>query len=125
MSRLDHIGYKNILVSGDIVEMSWIESFKIAVSRGEWQNELGLGEYWGTVTVFKGEESVGPSKIHFQVVPKGTLKKPEILTKAKEGKGLFYLYLGIGIGVISLVVLILLIWLDWKRKREIPKVSRK
>lgn len=118
------IAYKNILASGDIIEMSWVGPFETDISRGEWQNNLGLGEYWAEVTVYKEKELIGTSKIHFQVVPKGSLKE-EVLP-VEEGKGFPYFYLGIGIGAVSLIVLIILLLLIRREGRIKPKrVSKK
>ncbi len=118
------IAYKNILVSGDVTEMSWVGPFETDVSRGEWQSGLGLGEYWAEVTVYREKESIGTSKIHFQVVLKGSLKKEAL--SAEEGKGFSYFYLGIGIGVVSLIALIILLLLIQQKGKIKPKrVSKK
>lgn len=115
------ISHQTLLRSGEITEVELVEPFETKQVGGEIPMDLGLGEYWADVTIYKEGEPLDTDKVHFRVVP--YVEKTEPLTK--EGKkGILSLLLPyIGIVIILLVVVFVLIWP--RRKSFIERRERK
>jgi len=116
------ISHKILLRSGDITEMEWVEPFETRQVGGELLMDLGLGEYWADVTVYKDGESLGVYKIHFEVVP--YVEKTE-LSEGEGGEFLSKFFPFIGAGIILLAVSFILVWLEKKKGIFKKKVVRK
>ena len=72
------------LKSGDITQMSWVESFKAGGSQGELAVNLKAGQYWADYEVYKDEERILKDKLRFYVHPPGTLIPPPLFTRIKN-----------------------------------------
>lgn len=72
------------LQTGDIVQMSWVESFKVGNSQGEIAVDLKTGTYWAEYEVYKNDEMILKEKLRFSVVPPGTLKPPPLWNRIKN-----------------------------------------
>lgn len=71
------------LFSGDITQMSWVDSFKDGKSEGELMADLKPGQYWADYEVYKGEETV-TGKIRFNVLLAGELTPKSVTEKISE-----------------------------------------
>jgi hypothetical protein len=100
------ISHQRLLRSGEITEVELVEPFETKQVGGEMPIDLGLGEYWADVTIYKEGESLGVSKVHFRIVP--YVEKTELLTE-KGKKGVVALLLPyVGIVIILLIVVALI-----------------
>jgi hypothetical protein len=119
---------QSLLESGDETSLDTVKPFEIKEIFAEFPTELGVGQHWGEVKVYKGEEIAREEKLFFSIIEKSTFP---VLTEEIKGwfQNLFSgppsLYLYIGAGVIFLVALILLIWAERKRRKLIAKVLQK
>ena len=112
------IAHQKLIQSGDIEEMSLVRPFETKQSEGEMPVEIIEGEYWADVTVYKNEEPFGPYKIHFRVLPPGTLRAQATQEGEGIGKETIPYILA---GIILLVAAIVLVWIEKKSKKIIPQ----
>jgi len=111
--------------SGDIVQMSWVESFKIGVSQGEMAVDLKAGQYWADYEVYKDEEKILEDRIRFYVYPPGTLIPPPLSVRVKDFitasplRIIIFTFLGtlILIGIITTTVI------SWKKRKKRKKIK--
>ena len=99
-----------------------VEPFQTKEILVEFPTNLGIGEYWGEIEVYKDEELVKKDKQVFNILEKTAatgLESKEERGKEEKRRGFPELYIGIG-----LVVLAGLIFLVWK-KREILIARKK
>lgn len=66
--------YKELLESGDAVDMNWVEPFEIGEVEAEMPVKLDIGEYWAEVEIYKKGELVLKDKRYFNVFERGTIK---------------------------------------------------
>jgi len=101
---LDH---KKILASGDAFEMNEVAPFETKQIEGQMAIALELGEYWADVTPYKGEDPLDTFRIHFFVLPEGTLKeKKQVSGEQGTNELVFALIIIILLTIIVIFVLI-------------------
>jgi len=59
------ISHKNLLISRDLGNTEWVEAFKTAQVGESIPVNLGPGEYWADVSIYKKGESLGINKVYF------------------------------------------------------------
>jgi len=121
---------KTLLESGDDTSLDLIKPFEIKEIFAEFPTNLGIGQHWSEVKVYKDDEIVREERLFFSILERGALA-----ATVEEGSGNWFqnllsfsfplLYLYIGAGVIFLIVLILLIGAERKRRKMVTKVSKK
>lgn len=72
------------LKSGDISNMSWVESFKVGESQGEMAVNLKSGQYWADYEIYKNDTLFLKDKIRFYVYPRGTIIPPPLWERIKN-----------------------------------------
>lgn len=72
------------LKSGDITNMTWVDSFKTGNSQGEMAISLATGQYWANYEVYKDDQMILKETIRFNVLPPGSLIPPPFLTRLKN-----------------------------------------
>jgi len=117
-----NIAYNDLLASDDITDLGWVEPFKTQQIKGEMSVDLDLGEYWADVSVYKEGESSGVYRIHFLVVPEGTLKKEE---EREEKPGIFLSELWKILLFAAFVIIIGLISINWEKLATFFKKGKK
>lgn len=119
-----------LLESGDDTSLDSVKPFEIKEIFAEFPTELGVGQHWGEVKVYKDEEIVREERIFFNIVEREALP----VTTEAGGRNWFQnllsfsfpsLYLYIGAGAILLMLVGLLIWAERKRRKMVTKVSKK
>ena len=115
--------HQKLLRSGDITEMDWVDPFAIRQVEGQMPFDLGLGEYWADVTVYKEGESLGISKVHFRVVPRTEKPAIPLGEKGKEFILLYWPY--IGIGIILLIIVLIFVWIEREKLKIAPKGKKR
>jgi hypothetical protein len=107
-----------VLASGDVTEMDFVEPFQSKQISGSFPLELAIGEYWADFTFYKeGEQNAKLEKIYFKIVPKGTLNP---LVEKKGLSGSDY-----KLGLITiLIVLVILTWINRDKIRRALKKKK-
>lgn len=108
------------LQSGEITQMSWVDSFKVGSSQGELQVSLKAGQYWADYEIYKDEEIVLKDKLRFNVhfagtlVPKPLFKRIGDFVTASSLRLVLFTFLG----TIILVGLIIGVIFSLKKCKE-------
>ena len=112
--------YQEKLESGEIVNMSWVDPFKVGESVGEFPIKLASGQYWANFEVYKEENVVLRDKIRFNVHLPGTLVPKPFFTRLKDflTASPLRLVLFTFLGTLILVGIILGGIFGWKRWRK-------
>jgi hypothetical protein len=76
--------HQQVLKTGDILQMSWVDSFKFGKSEGEMKVDLKSGQYWAEYEIYKDDELKAKDKIRFNVHLPGTLKPKPISKRISE-----------------------------------------
>lgn len=63
------------LQSGEVSDLNYVEPFKTGDVVGKFPTKLGVGTYWGDITVLKGDDVLIEDKRVFYIVEKGSLSK--------------------------------------------------
>jgi len=110
------------LKSGEITQMSWVDSFKVGHSEGKLAIDLKSGQYWADYEIYKDEEMIHGDKIRFNVHYPGTLVPKPFLTRIKDfvTASPLRLILFTFLGTIILIALIgggILGWKDHKKRK--------
>jgi len=100
--------HKNLLESTETTKLSKVEPFETKEISAFLKANLAVGQYWGEVKIYKGEEVAWHEKAIFTVKPKGTLP-------SRAGTGFAGLNIWIW-AVIGLIILIGVIYGFWKFK---------
>jgi hypothetical protein len=113
------LSHKKILKSVDVEETTWVGAFETKQVEGSAQVDLEIGEYWADVIIYKDGESLGITKVYFQVVE----KKPEeeIGTAGGDKDNIFASfnpYLIIGTIIALILVIIILVFIKKRKKEE-------
>ncbi len=109
-------GHKDLLKSAETKKLSKIEPFETKEISAFLKAKLAVGQYWGEVKVYKGEEIIWHEKAIFTVKPKGSLPP-------RPGAGFIGLSIWIWI-VIGLIILAAICYGVWRfkfRKRKLKK----
>jgi len=72
------------LKSGDITNMTWVDSFKVGASQGELAMNLSPGQYWADYEIYKNDTLFLKDKIRFYVYQKGDLIPLPLLERIKN-----------------------------------------
>ena len=96
------IGYTKILKSGDITETELVDPFETKQISGEMQVDLGPGEYWANVSIYKDEKIVSTSKVYFKVMPPVQVTIEEVEFKKREKTTSF-------IAIITFIILLMML----------------
>lgn len=67
--------HKKLLEKGEATDMDFVEPFETAEVIAKMSNELGIGEYWVELEIYKKGELLLKDKRYFHVVEKGELGK--------------------------------------------------
>ena len=111
------------ITTGDITQMSWVESFKVGESQGEMAVNLKSGQYWAEDEVYKNDEMILKEKLRFNVLPPGTLIPPPLSVRIKNfitaspSRLIMFTFLG----TLILVSIIIGGIIGWKRLRKNKK----
>jgi hypothetical protein len=76
--------HQRLLKSGDIINMSWIDPFKVGESVGEMKVNLKSGQYWAEYEIYKDDELKVKDKIRFNVHLPGTLRPKPIFKRISD-----------------------------------------
>lgn len=124
---------ETLLESGDDTNLDLVKPFEIKEIYAEFPTNLGIGQHWSEVKIYKDEEIVREERLFFSIV--SIAEKEALPATAEAGGGNWFqnllsfsfpsLYLYIGAGAILLVLVSLLIWVEQKRRRLVPKVPKK
>ena len=124
---------KTLLESGDDTSLDSVKPFEIKEIYAQFPTNLGIGQYWSEVKVYKDDEIVREERLFFSILE--NLEKGVLEATVEEGGGNWFQnllsfsfpspYLYIGAGVILLMLVGLLIWLEKKRKIILTKISNK
>jgi len=108
------------LKSGDIIQMNWVEAFRVGESEGELAVDLKSGQYWADFEIYKNENLVLRDKIRFNVHFEGTLVPKSLFKQAKEflTASATRLILFTFLGTLILIGLIILGIFSWKRYKK-------
>jgi len=117
------------LKSGDITNLTWVDSFKTGNSEGQMAISLASGQYWAEYEVYKDEQMILKDKIRFYVYPPGTLIPPPFLTRLINFLTAtpLRLVLSTFLGTLILITIIIIGIKYWKifRKRKNKKKSKR
>lgn len=117
--------YQEKLASGEILEMSWVEPFKVGTSEGVMAVDLKSGQYWVNYEIYKNKDLVLKEKIRLNVHLPGTLIPPPLFEKLKDflTASPLRLMLFTFLATLILVVLIIGAIFGWKKlKRKKTKI---
>ena len=115
--------HQSKLKTGDITQMSWVESFKVGESQGEMTVNLKSGQYWAEYEIYKDEEMILKEKLRFNVLPPGTLIPPPLSVRIKNfiTASTLRLIIFTFIGTLILVSIVLGGIIGWKKYRRRKK----
>ena len=108
------------LASGEILEMSWVDPFKVGNSEGVMAVDLKSGQYWVDYEIYKNEDLVLKDKIRLNVHLPGTLIPSPLFERLKDFltasplRLMFFTFLG----TLILVVLIIGAIFGWKKLKR-------
>ncbi len=74
--------HANLIGAHDITNMEEVPPFQNGISRGSFDIELDLGQYWADLEIYQEGELVLKDKLRFEVFPEWTLTKKPILLAA-------------------------------------------
>jgi len=119
-----------LLESGDDTSLDSVKPFEIKEIFAEFPTNLGIGQHWSEVKVYKDDEIIREERIFFSIVERGA--SPIITATTGEGGNWFqnllskfsFSYLYIGAGIIFLITIILLIWAEQKRRKMTPRKKK-
>lgn len=114
--------YQEKLASGEILEMSWVEPFKVGTSEGVMAVDLKSGQYWVNYEIYKNKDLVLKEKIRLNVHLPGTLIPPPLFEKLKDFLTASPLRLMLFTFLATLILVVLIIgaifgWKKLKRKK--------
>jgi len=114
------ISHKQLLISGEINDMTWIEPFETGQSTGQINVILEPAEYWADVTVYKEGEPLGLYKTHFMVVTELSLGKEgtSVSQEDRETKEKIGIISYLGTVVIFLIALTVIIIIEREKVRK-------
>lgn len=113
------------LKSGDITNMTWVDSFKTDNSQGEMAISLAAGQYWADYEVYKDDQMILKEKIRFYVRPPGTLIPPPFSVRLKNFllASPLRLILFTFLGTLFLITVFIVMIKCWKRHKR-KKMNR-
>lgn len=113
------------LKSGDITNMTWVESFGTGNSEGEMAISLAAGQYWADYEVYKDDQVILKETIRFNVFPSGTLIPPPFSVRLKNflTASPLRLVLFTFLGTLFLITIFVVIIKCWKRHKR-KKMNR-
>ena len=112
--------YQEKLASGEILEMSWVEPFKVGNSEGQLAVDLKSGQYWVNYEIYKNEDLVLKEKIRLNVHLPGTLRPLPLSERLKDflTASPLRLVLFTFLGTLILVALIIGTIFGWKKLKR-------
>ena len=118
---------KTLLESGDDTSLDLIKPFEVKEILAEFPTNLGIGQHWSEVKVYKDDEIVREERIFFSILEKGALpvsteKIGSWFQNLSSRFPLLYFYAGAG--VILLLLVGLLIWAERKRRKMTPQKKK-
>ena len=108
--------------SGDILSMSWVESFKVGSSEGKMPVELAAGHYWVDYEVYKNDVLLIKDRLKLRVHPPGTLVPRPLLERIKNyitaSPLRLILFTFLGTIILVAVILVLLRFIKKRRRKK-------